>query len=255
MIETSLSRYLQFERTGLINSLSFLTYRIRATIPTTTANPTPLTLRPAPAVTIGLVAEVPFDGTVLPLVTTLAGDTLERLYVFVAVLLYGPTLKLDGAGYCGPGAPALFAASGTDEAPTLVLVLLLLLLLLVGTVTNTVLRTCVVRVRIPLVVVSGEDPTRSGLEPELDPVLSLPEPSDPDDPDSEPVLPLSLPLPLVDPEPVVPVSAGEEELVKVIPDTAAVTGHTVVVIAMISVVTEPIRAGQSVMVAAHEVTV
>lgn len=194
---------------------------------------------------MGLVAEVPFDGTVLPLVTTLVGETLERLYVLVAVPLLWPIPKLDVAEYCGPGAPALFAASGTDEVSAL--------LLLVGTVTNTVLKTCVVLVRVPAVVVSGEDPTRSGLEPELDPVFPLLEPSDPDDPDFEPVLPLPLPLPLVDSEPVVPVSTGKEELVKV--DPAAVTGHTVVVTAMISVVTEPIRAGQSVMVAAQEVTV
>lgn len=195
------------------------------------------------------MAEVPFDGTVLPLVTELVGETLERLYVLVAVPLLWPIPKVDVAEYCGPGAPALFAASGADEASAL------LLLLLVGTVTNTVLKTCVVLVRVPEVVVSGEDPTRSGLEPELDPVVSLPEPSDPEDPVCEPVLPLSLPLPLVDPEPVVPVSTGEEELVKVDPAPAAVTGHTVVVTAMISVVTEPTRAGQSVTVAAQEVTV
>lgn len=198
------------------------------------------------------MVEVPFDGTVLPLVAELVGETLERLYVLVAVPLLWPIPKVDVAEYCGPGAPALFAASGADEASAL---LLLLLLLLVGTVTNTVLKTCVVLVRVPEVVVSGEDPTRSGLEPELDPVVSLPETSDPEDPDSEPVLPLSLPLPLVDPEPVVPVSTGEEELVKVDPAPAAVTGHTVVVTAMISVVTEPTRAGQSVTVAAQEVTV
>lgn len=195
------------------------------------------------------MAEVPFDGTVLPLVTEIVGETLERLYVLVAVPLLWPIPKVDVAEYCGPGAPALFAASGADEASAL------LLLLLVGTVTNTVLKTCVVLVRVPEVVVSGEDPTRSGLEPELDPVVSLPEPSDPEDPDSEPVLPLSLPLTLVDPEPVVPVSTGEEELVKVDTAPAAVTGHTVVVTAMISVVTEPTWAGQSVTVAAQEVTV
>lgn len=202
--------------------------------------------------TIGLVAEVPLDGTVLPLAPTVVGNTLERLYVLVAVSLNGPILKLDGAEYSGPGAPALFTASGADEAAALLR--LVVVLLLVGTVTNTVLKTCAVRVRVPVVVTSGEDPTRSGLEPELDPVFSLLEPWDPDFPDSEPVLPLLLPLlllPPVDPEPVVPVSTGEEELVKVDPDPAAVTGHTVVVTAMISVVTEPIRAGQSVMVAAQ----
>lgn len=196
------------------------------------------------------MAEELLDGTLLPLDTALVGDTLARLYVLVTVPLWWPITKLVVAEYCGPGAPALFATSGADEASAL----LLLLPLPVGRVTNTVLKTCVVVVRVPLVVVvSGEDPTSSGLEPELDAVFSLPEPSDPDDPDSEPVLPLPLPLPPVDPEPLAPVSAGEGELVKV--DPAAVTGHTVVVTAMISVVTEPIWAGQPVMVGAQEVTV
>lgn len=148
-----------------------------------------------------------------------------------------------------------------------------MLLLLVGAETNTVLKTWVVVVRVPLVRVTDDDSISSGLEPELepelepvsDPVLSLPEPSDAAEPDSEPVLPVSLepeelasdplPLPLlpVDPELVVPVSAGEDELVEA--PSAAVTGQMVVVTAMISVVTEPTRAGQSVMVAAQEVTV
>lgn len=61
-------------------------------------------------------------------------------------------------------------------------------------------------------------------------------------------------------ESVAPVCwAGEEEDTEVLPvaddPSVAVTGQIVVEMAMISVVTDPDRAGQSVMLAAHEVMV
>lgn len=105
------------------------------------------------------------------------------------------------------------------------------------------------------VVVDSSEPdpifSAPGLEPE--PEDSDPPPSldalDPDELDPEPLLPL--PLPLL--EPVVPVSTGEDEPVDVEP--ASETGHTVVVTAITSVVTDPTLAGQSVTVAAHDVMV
>lgn len=82
----------------------------------------------------------------------------------------------------------------------------------------------------------GADPE---FEPGLDPVEL--------DPELDPLLP-----------PLTPVSAGEEEEeeeVWVAVACSAVTGQMVVEIAMISVVTDPTRAGQSVTVGAQEVTV
>lgn len=139
----------------------------------------------------------------------------------------------------------MFATSGATEA--------LALLLLVGTEIYTVLKMWVVVVRVPLVTAAGEDPTSSGMvpeEPDSDPALPLP--VEPDELEPDP-LPSPLPLPPADPEPAIPLSEGDDETVEV--DPAAVTGHTVVVIATISVVTEPIRAGQPVIFAAQEVTV
>lgn len=136
--------------------------------------------------------------------------------------------------------------------------------LLVGTGTVRVLKTRVVTVRVPLVVRAELVAICSGLEKDVEvlaleasqaassdsesgPLLCLPE--DSDELESEPLWPL---LP-VDPDPVVPVSTGDDAPVELA--SAAVTGHTVVVTAMISVVTEPRRAGQSVTIGAHDVIV
>lgn len=90
----------------------------------------------------------------------------------------------------------------------------------------------------------------AGLEPEdsdPDPDSSSPSPSSGSH-DSESV---SDSDPEPDSEPEVPVSVGVDEVWV----SVSVTGQMVVEIAMISVVTEPTRAGQSVTVAAHEVIV
>lgn len=215
---------------------TFLNYNTKAIIPTTAANPAPPTLRPAPAVTTAPVAEA-----------LLVGPILVKLYVFVAEAVTVPLCRgaTDGSITTTDPAPtpALFAASG-EEAP----------LLLVGRGSVRVLKTWVVTVVVPLVVVlvlegaaiamlpgmidvvvgaelvaalSGLDETE--LEPEEP--LPLPEVSDELEPESLSLSPL-------DPDPEVPVStAGGAVLVEL--PSAAVTGHTVVVTAMISVVTDP----------------
>lgn len=109
-------------------------------------------------------------------------------------------------------------------------------------------------------------PTKPGLVSEPDepePELDEPEPEEPDEPEAdepepdepepdEPVPDEPDPLPPFD-DPALPVSAGEEAPVDV--DPALAIGHTVVEIAIISVVTEPTLPGQSVTVAAHDVMV
>ncbi|KAJ4408646.1 hypothetical protein N0V82_009661 [Gnomoniopsis sp. IMI 355080] len=226
-----------------------------------------------------------------------------QLYDVISAAHDGPVLVFQPRGdvagdltssvKAAPGAPALIAASGADDATTP--------LLLVGTEIKMVLDMRVVVDRVPLVKVTAEDPMSSGLdsddpdevdpddpdkfgsdeldevesdepdEPdefdpeevdpeEVDPEEVDPEEVDPEEVDPEEVdpdelesdelesdelesdeldpEPLPLPLLSVDPVPVVPVSTGEDELVEA--GSAAVTGHTVVVMAMISVVTEPI---------------
>lgn len=85
------------------------------------------------------------------------------------------------------------------------------------------------------------EPDSDGLEPLL--------PADVSEPEADGLEPLPLPLPL----PAPTVSAGEDEEDEV--PAASATGQTVVATITTSVVTDPTLAGQSVTVAAHEVTV